>query len=236
MLIIIMRYSAFVFFGFFLFAGAISRANSIEWGSEPYSTALSSTGTPLDNTFHFELGTFNGLSSSFIPDESNIPLWRDNWKLLDSTNYNTVTRLFTDTATLVYNAGTSNWSPSVGDVPPPSATFEQGEQVYIWIYNNTAMDATTEWGVYTRMGSVDPQNPDWVLPSGPGSQQVLPQFMFTPDVNATPFGGTPTSTGGGRFEPPSSSFSFQTHSFVPEPGSAMLLVVASLSCLARRRK
>jgi hypothetical protein len=224
-----------IFFGLFLTTMG-ARANSIEWGSEVFGVGLTSTGVPLDNTFHFELGTFNGLSSSFIPDETNIPLWRSNWKLLDSTNYNTTTRIFTDTAVLVYNNGTSNWSPSVADVPAPSATFEVGEQVYIWIYNNTAMDSTTEWGVFTRTASLDPKLPNWVMPGGPGNQEIQPQQMFTLDTNATPFGGTPTTTGGGSYNPPTSTFSFQTHSFVPEPTSALLLVVAGMGCFARRRK
>jgi hypothetical protein len=208
-----------------------AEANSIEWGSEAFGTGLTSTGGSVTG-FTFELGTFG----SFIPDESNLPLWRDSWKLLDSTSYNPTTKVFTDTATLVYDLGSSTWSPSSADVTPPSNQFAEGEQVYIWVYNNTNMDATTEWGVYTRKNSTDPLNPDWVLPTGPGSQTALPQFMFTPDVNNTPFGGTPTSTGLGEFTPPSSSFSFQTHSFIPEPSSIFLLGIACSMGLVRRRK
>jgi hypothetical protein len=208
-----------------------AEANSIEWGSEAFGTGITSTGGSIDG-FNFELGTFG----SFIPDETNIPLWRSSWKLLDSTTYNPSTKVFTDTATLVYDVNTSTWSPSATDVPPPSNQFAEGEQVYIWVYNNTNMDATTEWGVYTRKNSVDPLNPDWVLPAGPGDQTALPQYMFTPDVNNTPFGGTPTSTGPGDYVPPSDQFSYQTHSFVPEPGSAILLAVAGSMCLVRRRK
>ena len=210
-----------------------AQADSIEWGGKAFGDPVNSQGSLLDTSYHFELGTFG----AFIPDESNIPLWRSNWKLLDSTGYNPVTKLFTDTATLTFNSGTSQWSPSVADVPAPSATFAEGEQVYIWIYNNTAMDATTEWGVFTRTASLDPKNANWVLPSGPGNQTVFPQFMFTPDINSSPFGGTPSTTGGGYYVPPSGSFSYQTHSFVPEPGSTLMLgLTGMLSVLRRRRK
>ena len=213
-----------------------AKANTIEWGSEVFANGLSSTGGSVAG-FNFELGTFG----TFIPDETNMPLWRDSWKLLDSTTYNTTTKLFTDTATLVYNSSNSTWSPSAVDVPPPAPPqlpnqFAEGEQVYIWVYNNTNMDATTEWGVYTRTGSVDPLNPNWVLPAGPGSQTALPLFMFTADANATPFGGTPNVTGPGEFTPPVGVFSFQTHSFVPEPGSVFMLALAGSMCLVRRRK
>jgi hypothetical protein len=162
----------------------------------------------LNATFHFELGTFG---ASFIPDEANLPLWRTKWKLLDATTYNPTTRMFTDTATLVYNVGANKWSPSATDVSPPGEQFTQGEQVYIFVYNNTNLDATTQWGIFTRINSLDPTNPDWVLPSGPGNQTSFPQFMLVADVN-------------------------QVLSNVPEPSCVLLLSALGVMGLTRRRR
>jgi hypothetical protein len=184
-----------------------AHAKSIAWGNEAYGTGILDPGIALNAMFHFELGTFG----AFIPDEANIPLWKANWKLLDSTTYNPTTRLFTDTATPVYNAVTSTWSPSATDAPQPGAQFSEGEQVYIFVYNYTTLDANSQWGAFTRINSLDPANPDWVLPGGPGNQTSFPQFMLQADVN-------------------------QTLSNVPEPGSVMLLgLIGALNFTRRRR-
>jgi hypothetical protein len=208
-----------------------ARAYSIGWGDAIYGTDLTSSGAPIDDTFHFELGTFG----AFIPDEANLPLWRSSWKILDTTSYSNSTRYFTDTAVLNWNSSNSTYSPAPANVPPPSATFAEGEQVYIWVYNNTNMDASTEWGVFTRTGSIDPKLPNWVLPSGSSDQTSFSLQMLIPDANANPFGRNPESIGLGTSTAPSGSFSYQTHSFVPEPGTAALLVLVGGLGLRRRR-
>jgi hypothetical protein len=111
----------------------------------------------------------------------------------------------------VYDVGADTWSPSATDVSPPGEQFAQGEQVYIFVYNNTNLDASTQWGIFTRINSLDPTNPDWVLPSGPGNQTSFPQFMLVADVN-------------------------QVLSNVPEPSSVLLLSALGVMGLTRRRR
>ncbi len=218
--------------------GLISQAtaaSSIEWGDAAFGTDLTSTNSLLDNTFHYELGTFG----AFIPDEANLPLWRDSWKLLDTTSYNTATKNFTDTAVINYNSVSSTWTADPANFtpdPPSPSEFAEGEQVYIWIYNNLDRDATTEWGVFTRLGSTDSKLPDWQLPFGAGTQQTFPLSFYMPDVNNSPWGCTPDVTGPGSSTSPSGSYSYQTHGFIPEPGSALLLTLGGLVGFTRRRK
>lgn len=206
--------------------------HTIVWTDALLDNDITSNGTPLSSAFNFELGTFG---SSFIPEEANLPLWRANWKLLDTTTYNDATKYFGDQAIQNWDTDDSSWHPDVSAAPAdPATSFAEGEQVYIWIYNNLDQDETTEWGVYTRTGTGAWKLPDYIG----GGQPDLTQYMVMSEANATPFGGTPVGQGLGSFTSPTSEFAYQTHGFnpVPEPTGLAILGFAVLGGLARRRR
>lgn len=202
-------------------------ARTIEWGDAVLGTDLDGAGNPISSSYFFELGTFG----SFDPSANPVNDWRANWKLLDTATYDDTTKHFASTATLTYNAGSSTFTSD--SAPPPSAVFAEGERVYIWIYNSLDPVPGTQWGVYTNLGSTD-----WVIPTGPGSQQSFPQKAFMSDVTSTPFGATPSSTPNGERTPPSGQFQFQTAGFapIPEPAGASLLAAFGLLGVVRRRR
>lgn len=215
----------------------VSHANSIEWGDQVFHNDRTSSGALINSTFKFELGTFGNTDLASTP----LSDWRLNWKLLDTTGYNDTTKHFSDTATINFNMGDTSWSPDAGNFPPPAPTpvphLDEGEQVYIWIYNNLNRDATTEWGIFTRIGGTA-EHPAWVLPKGPSSHSVLPQTMFISEVDYAPFGGVPGSQNGGTYTP-QGNFAFQTHSFgssIPEPASEYLLGGLGMLVLVNRRR
>lgn len=209
-----------------------AHGSSIEWGSENGRPAITSNGSPMNTDFHFELGTFGG----FNPTSASPGQWRGHWKLLDSTSYNPITGIFIDSATFSYDMGSSTWTPSLADVPSGAAQFAAGEQIYLWIYNKLTIDVTTEWAVFSRNGSTDPQNPDWLMPIGPDNQTVFPQFIFTPDISQALYGSTPTVSGAGMFTPPTKVFGFQTHAVVPETGTCLLVGLTGAFLLGYRKR
>jgi hypothetical protein len=144
--------------------------------------------------------------------------------------------MFFGTSSLSYNIGSSTWMTSSTNVPFSAAQFVAGEQIYIWIYNKVSLDSMTEWGLFTRSGSTDAQNPDWLIPTGPEMQQSFPILTFLSDENQATYGGTPLASGPGIFTPPTSTFHYQTHRFVPEPASNLALALMGFYCLSRRQR
>ena len=227
-----MRFSCCPILTFLICLGAeTAEAHSIAWSDALGENDLTSYGALINSSYHFELGTFG----SFTPDNSNLATWRTNWKLLDTGVYNDAIKYFSGEATQNWNATDSVWNPDASDAPASTSTqFAEGEQVYIWIYNNLDQVAGTEWGVFTRTGTGA-----WKLPDfAGGGQPDLTQTMVMSQANTTPFGGLPTGQGPGYFTPPTTGFAYQTHNFapVPEAGSFILAGFALVGGLLRRRR
>ena len=198
---------------------AQAQGRSINWGDGFLGTDLTSTLTPIDSSFAFELGTFG----SFIPDAENVLNWRMNWKILDTADYNDSLKNFSSTLVLEYHAPSAGEPAYLTSTENPAVHFAEGEQVYIWIYNDLAQSTGTEWALFTNA-------PAWTLPSGPPSGQPdLPANWYVPDANTTP---------AGNHTPVAGIDSFQTSSFaaIPEPGCALLLVSAFGLTLQFRRR
>lgn len=202
--------------------GAAS-AQTLNWGNAVLDVNIDSAGNSLtDATYTFELGTF---SSGFVPTEFNTGQWAREWLVLDSAIYNDSVGLFISSYT----------------VTAEDASLA-GEQAYIWVYNNTLGDETSEWVIITDDSPDDGIGDEWVVPSfaEPGAGSPPANFDWRAATATTPvWGGLNGVAGSGVQEVAPSAFDLQTFTFsaiVPEPSSAVLLGIASLGLLRRRRR
>lgn len=108
-------------------------AAKVIWKSIPFTTNLTSDGSSLDESFTFELGTFE---AGFSPSASNTAQWAENWTTLDRVAFNADNQFFASTVSFDTN----------------DAPFILGAKVYIWGFNGTSpaqwillSDATWTW-------------------------------------------------------------------------------------------
>lgn len=204
-------------------------ARTIDWGGAVGDTLVTSTGTPLTDSFVFELGTFG----SFVPTEANLDQWAANWKIFDhaiapaANGWDSALGFFTGSATLQTN-GTSSNSP-----PLPQFTFAQGEQAYIWVYNSLTISSLTEWALITNNGLDGNPLDDWTMPSH-SDQTLQPLDWRVSNATDVPFGGLNDDEGPGDYTVDPGVFQVQTHT-VPEPGTALLIGIGGLVFQFRRR-
>ena len=127
-------------------ASAISlRAQTtINFTSQAFEIGKTSTGTALDTSYTFALGSFG----SFVPDSSNIADWASNFTTLGSTTWDEVFTQYSGTGNLVNN----------------NAPFTTSNQGFIWGYNTQVIGAATEWILLT--------NANWTFPTA-GSQPTV---------------------------------------------------------------
>lgn len=209
---------------------AAAPGRTIEWGNAAGDTLSTSSGTPLDDTFIFELGTFG----SFVPTAANMSLWAANWKVFDRAvapdtgGWNSLLGFFNSTANLLSD-GTSSASP-----PLPPYTFLQNEQAYIWVYNGLTIDALTEWALITNNALDGNSADDWLMPDA-GDQTTLPLEWRLSNASAVLYGGLNNVEGAGGFSVIPPDFALQTHT-VPEPSTMLLTLLAGMGALLRRTK
>jgi len=232
-----------LFLGLF-FMGGSARAVTINWGTyiSPTSYLYDSTGATLSDDFFFELGTFG----SFTATEANMSEWLTNWKPFDRAfapsieGWNSSAGIVASSATLETDFTTSNTSLSQVN------TFAPGEQAYIWIYKGIFGDGSSqptlgegfEWALVTNDSSDGVPGDDWLMPVPSGHVATSLDWRIE-DASATPFGGLNDQSGPGETSAdPATSYILQTHTLltpVPEPGSALLVSLASIAMFWRRR-
>jgi hypothetical protein len=196
---------------------ATTHARGISWSSGVGDNFLMADGvTLMDSTFTFELG---GFLTGFTPDQSNFSLWQSNWVVFDSAvnndgwNPDFGISNYASTANAIAAGGSNITSSDTGN------PFTVGQQAYIWTYNSKTTGPTTQWSLIKNSAwtypVADPLNPnpvEWTLA----------------DAGNTAIAGA-TSTDGGTFVS-----TLQTQA-VPEPGSALLIMVAGVMIRLRRR-
>ncbi len=214
--------------GFFVMLAVLAvspaGAQTLNWGSEVFSQIADSRGEALDDSFVFELGAFQ---SGFVPDESNIGLWLDNWLVFDRAEYNAAAGYFGSTVQMQTD-GTSNST----HLTPGAPSFE-GLEAYIWIRNGDNLEPATEWFLARSV--------EWLFPSVElcGCGSTLPLSWSVSDLadDLPQYGSQGDLRGPGEKEE-DGPFTIQTHTLVvvPEPGAAMLALFGGLLSIFRRRR
>lgn len=207
------------------------QARTINWGGAAFDNLYTSYGSALDDSFTFELGTFG----AFVPTELNQDQWLANWRVFDrataaNSGWTSSTGFFESSANLNDN-GTSS-SPEAN----PLSTFALGEQAYIWAFNTQQMTfGYTEWALITNNSSDGNSADNWTFPA-PTDHSLTPLEWRVSLATNVPYGGLNSVEGPGGYTVNPVTFDLQTHSVVPEPGSALLLTALGLIGLRRRRR
>lgn len=227
---------AFCVAGCLLIPIGAAPAATIYWGSASNDLLFDSAGTPLDNTFTFELGTFG----SFLPEASNVDQWLSNWKILDrliapaASGWNSSDSFFSGTLA-IQSDGTSNRGADLGT----NFVFAAGEQAYIWVYNSLGIIPGSEWALVTNDSSDGNTADDWIVPPLPdpcgctGGAESLEWRLSLATVPQ--YGGVNDEYGEGDVSVVPPTFSLQTAT-IPEPSTGFLILVAGLLMQIRQRR
>lgn len=212
-----------------LSAPASSRASTIFWGSDFNDFLYDSAGQALDDSFSFEIGSFG----SFVPTLDNINEWVVHWKVFD--------RAFQDDPNgwnwqEQFFGGVATHTPTGGSDSPeadPLSVFAQGEVVYLWTFNTKDRLVTTEWALITDGAAAGDTEADWLFPD---PADVGSYTWYLGDADGLVFGGLNNTQGAGGFTGNPGAFTLQTATVpVPEPSSALLLLIGSSAWLMRRK-
>lgn len=205
-----------------------SEASTIFWGTRPNDLLYDSEGNMLDATFVFELGTF---SPGFVPDASNLDQWSANWLIFDAaiagSGWSPANQEVT--GTVEHTATSGSTSPFA----TPGATFDQGAPAYLWVYNSKDLNTNPEWALLLDVDNGANTYYPWEFPD-----PTLTGDSFdwqTQDVDTAIFGGVNGTRAAGDFTALPATFTIQT-AVVPEPGSALLLVLGALATYRRCRR
>ncbi len=186
-------------------------SQTLNWGSLTNSTIVDSQGTPLDNTFVFEIGAFD---PSFTPTQSNIGQWSNHWHAFDAASY------AYNPTDLGYFTGTEN----LQNVSNYSSMFE-GLSAFLWVRNS---GSTEEFLATTSSWSFP------ALDTGCCPTDVTTWSVSDLVADVPIWGGHDDLHGGGNYTAPG-PFDLQTHA-VPEPGSCILTLVGCGILLLHRRR
>ena len=215
-------------------------AQTIDWGSDVDSVFIDSQGYTLGTGYTFELGAFD---SGFDLAKNPLATWFAHWNVFDAAAYDATNGYFTGTAQMLVT-GLSN-SPDLrmsSDTTDPNTTSFSGLEAYLWIRN----DSTTmeKWG-----GSewLLVRSADWFFPTyGCCNPALLLEWSVSDLLPANvPLYGWQKSPGSDQvvgkvdttFTSSSSGGFLQTGTYLPEPSSAvMVLVLGAMAVLDRRRR
>jgi hypothetical protein len=208
-----------------------SGAQQLNWGSAAFSDFADSRGAVLDNTFVFEIGAFN---AGFVPNSTNIDSWQSNWKVFDRAAYNGIEQpvddgisgYITGTARMLDNGRSDSLF-----MTPGAPSFE-GLSGYLWVRKGDNPVPGSEW-LLTRANA-------WVFPTAiPGCCDNDTPFEWAiSDMgggDVPKWGKQGVVAGPGEFMDPS-AHTLQTYTFVPEPSSAVMVLLAGSVMVLRRRR
>lgn len=199
---------------------------SINFSSTAYGINQKSNGAPLDNSFTFELGTFD---NDFVPTAANIDSWESNWVRVSDASGAPLSNSSTTYGTINSFLGDYDGFASTVDLDHNNSPFEVGQQGYVWGYDRLT-PGENEWVLFTNDSLAD----GWTFPVGTGdlsfaetwdvasaNNAILGDINFIDDKNAE----ISLETAGVNVGAPP----------VPEPSTALILG-AGVAFLGLRRK
>ena len=218
-----------------------SDAQTLEWGEGVGIPLIDSDGDAIDDSYKFELGAF---ALNFNPDESNVGEWLTHWRVFDRLIFDSVFGFSTSSTTILDNVTSESQFAS-----DPSFSFSKLD-AYIWVRNGDEPVPGSEWFLARAE--------TWSFPEF-GGDCCANEFIqwSTTDLSSSdvPVWGwqnvtsTPDGTeGSGVFSqmgfdersvitpPYERAPAIQTHTFIPEPSSALLTLLAGFGLLLRRRR
>jgi hypothetical protein len=200
---------------------------------------IDSDGDGVDDNFKFELGAF---ALDFDPNESNVGEWLTHWRVFDSLIFDSVFGFSTSSTTILNNVTSESQFAS-----DPTFSFSKLE-AYIWVRGhddpegNRDIPAEGSQWLLVRAGS-------WTFPEF-GGDCCATEFIKWSTIDLTPASdqipgdvpkwGLQNNVSGGEgvfnFTVDPEFDGLQTHTFIPEPSSALLTLLAGFGLLLRRRR
>ena len=189
-----------------------------------------SLGSSLDDSFSFELGTFD---TGFTPTAGNLSDWGANWNVLDRVTAPAASGWDSGASIFSGNMTFDGSLVSLSSAADPSYSFITGSQIYLWAYNSQTLAPGNEWALVTRTGDVDFPTEAWSIPD---AAETINTSLTLTAADTVVYGGVNNVQGAGSYDTGAapSSFALQTHA-IPEPSSALLLSVGLLLAVRRKR-
>ncbi len=220
----------------------VCQAQTLNWGSENFSTFTDSKGTVLEHVFLFELGAFG---PGFTPDKTNTSEWLTNWRLSDRAAYSIDNGTFASTFEILRSPDPITHPDVLTSSYPGASTMNfSGLDAYLWIRRGSDPVEGSEWLLMRASNWTFPLEGhdccgkglvEWSV-SDLNSSNVPKwgrQSGLDPDDPMNP--PTYVSTDPGVYTSNSPS-TLQTFTFVPEPSTALLAAIAGLGLVMRRRR
>lgn len=223
------------------------RADLITWGGGLGNSFYGPTGSALDSSYWFEIGTFGG---TFTPIPTNTSDWAANWQVFDrattagvgaSPQWDPAIPVLSGAANILLDGRTSK-APLLSLLPSdpnyvnidPLYDF-RGQSAYIWVFSDRQNINNGGWGLYTGMTpGVNPGDPatPWMFPSSVNADCGC---ALGADFNLANITGSVKGT----FTQTTNDDSTQTVlnlALAPEPGSAILIFAAGIALMFRKRR
>lgn len=220
-------------------------AVTINWGSETFSEILDSHGVALDNSYVFQLGVFStttGLGEvPYVPELRSLTDWAGHWKVFDQADYD----VLVDGDGKSW--GTFSSHPVLMDDGTSDSSFATagfnftGLDAYLWIYKPGEAALGGENLLVRAAGWEFPATSECCGTTLPLDWSVSDLTVGdVPTLGHQKGSGSIVAVGAGDSPYTGSSDSaigaLQTGTFVPEPGSALLVLLLGMMAVLDRRR